>query len=117
MSCSAATVLTSLLKKISVLDGVLYGFVPGGFCVSEVTLVLFLDACLLVLCTGWVCYRAFVLFAQEGFNNPLFSSWGCSDVVLLHSLSDYDRVCFDVSCHVAYYFYWVHSGRCELYPC
>lgn len=87
MSYWAATVLTSVLKRVPVVGGVLYKFVVGGFSVSNVTLVRVFSAhvCLAFVIVGLRVIHLFYLH-KRGSNNPLFVSGGYSDIVLFHPL-------------------------------
>lgn len=86
MSYWAATVLTSILKRIPVVGGRLYKFIVGGFGVTKVTLVRVFSAhvCLAFIIIGLRAIHLFYLH-KGGSNNPLFIPGGYSDVVLFHS--------------------------------
>lgn len=86
MSYWAATVLTSILKRVPLVGGYLYNFIVGGFSVTKVTLVrvFSLHVCLAFLILGFSVLHLFYLH-RRGSNNPLFAFDGYGDTVSFHS--------------------------------
>lgn len=79
--------MTSILKRVPLIGGVLYKFVVGGFSVTKVTLVRVFSGhvCLAFVIAGLSILHLFYLH-MRGSKNPLFVSGGYRDVVFFHPL-------------------------------